>query len=860
MASVYEEIERISKAKEDIEDAIESCGVTVPDTELIDKYANYIRSIPNNIFSNLNVDTIGGGDTFIRSIKQINGKINANIGGIVSNTESGIVPKIDNSNNSSITDQAEEWVLTSDKGATPTWKRLPVNAFLNENDDTTYTLSGSLDNNNYNITLTSSNGSTSGAEISCMSAASSNNAGTAGLVPAPTKGKQTSFLRGDGTWAIPTNTTYDAMTLNEAKTGTAIIARTITAKVLHDKISTMIPTSMDWSNITNKPSLYNPSTHTHASLVTEGDNRNVATTPTDYSNNFVFRGLKKNETLGIPTGNEMYSYLVGLKGWSDRSGGGTHELAFNDNGIFRRNSTKDVDTWGSWTTLLDSNNYANSLDGIYRRLDTTEFYASEVASKYWIDRCKTGGGGWAYNPITIKKSDKSTTLLNLGVLGQANDLSYIYLGSNAYDGNNLRIYSNGNIRICGTTTSQTIVPSVTNSYTLGSTSAIWNNIYTSQINIQSANDYKIILNNTDTDNKYQLISFQQNSTQYGRLGTEGNDILKWNGNTMWHAGNDGIGSGLDADLLDGTHKSGLLTDLTSSSATNLSITVGGTTLSVTNLLARHISPIKDLNTNVTTKTVASVKTEIVNAFSNISYGIGSNVTVPAVAIANWDTDTTQLTASSVYSMIKIGGGYSGTQYGQWLLSTYNASRIGIVGRSSNTWSSIKWIAFTDDAPTQIAIGVSSTSSYYPVPFVTSSGAGNKQLYIDSSTGTTSTSNGIRYNPSANTLYCSGGFYESSDERLKNIINPIKIDLDKLSKLRKVNFLWNSDPDKGIQLGVIAQDIQKLFPEIVTNCSEEGYLSIAYDKLSVIALAAIDKLYEENKKLKERLTILENKIK
>ena len=132
MASVYEEIERISKAKEDIEDAIESCGVTVPDTELIDKYANYIRSIPNNIFSNLNVDTIGGGDTFIRNIKQINGKINAEIGGIVSNTENGIVPSINNSNNSSITDQTDEWVLTSFKGDTPTWKRLHPNAFSND--------------------------------------------------------------------------------------------------------------------------------------------------------------------------------------------------------------------------------------------------------------------------------------------------------------------------------------------------------------------------------------------------------------------------------------------------------------------------------------------------------------------------------------------------------------------------------------------------------------------------------------------------------------------------------------------------------------------------------------------------------
>lgn len=48
---------------------------------------------------------------------------------------------------------------------------------------------------------------------------------------------------------------------------------------------------------------------------------------------------------------------------------------------------------------------------------------------------------------------------------------------------------------------------------------------------------------------------------------------------------DGSGSGLDADLLDGTHKSGLLTALSSSSATNLSLTVGGTTKTIADLYA-----------------------------------------------------------------------------------------------------------------------------------------------------------------------------------------------------------------------------------------------------------------------------------
>lgn len=41
-----------------------------------------------------------------------------------------------------------------------------------------------------------------------MKAATASAAGAAGLVPAPAAGTQTSFLRGDGTWVVPTNTTY----------------------------------------------------------------------------------------------------------------------------------------------------------------------------------------------------------------------------------------------------------------------------------------------------------------------------------------------------------------------------------------------------------------------------------------------------------------------------------------------------------------------------------------------------------------------------------------------------------------------------------------------------------------------------
>ena len=41
---------------------------------------------------------------------------------------------------------------------------------------------------------------------SIMTGATSSASGTSGLVPAPASGKQSSYLRGDGTWAVPTNT------------------------------------------------------------------------------------------------------------------------------------------------------------------------------------------------------------------------------------------------------------------------------------------------------------------------------------------------------------------------------------------------------------------------------------------------------------------------------------------------------------------------------------------------------------------------------------------------------------------------------------------------------------------------------
>lgn len=109
------------------------------------------------------------------------------------------------------------------------------------------------------------------------------------------------------------------------------------------------------------------------------------------------------------------------------------------------------------------------------------------------------------------------------------------------------------------------------------------------------------------------------------------------------------------------------------------------------------------------------------------------------------------------------------------------------------------------------------------------------------------------------VYAAEGFYEESDERLKNFANPIDIDLDKLAALRKAYFTWKKDGDDAkLNIGVSAQEVQALFPEVVTEL-EDGYLNVDYTKLSVVALAAIDKLHENQKTLEDRIAKLESLV-
>ena len=105
-----------------------------------------------------------------------------------------------------------------------------------------------------------------------------------------------------------------------------------------------------------------------------------------------------------------------------------------------------------------------------------------------------------------------------------------------------------------------------------------------------------------------------------------------------------------------------------------------------------------------------------------------------------------------------------------------------------------------------------------------------------------------------TCSASEGFFDTSDERLKDFQNDIEVDFEKLSKLPKKYFTWK-DGDGELQIGTSAQEVQKIYPELV-NEDENGTLSVSYNKLSIIALKAVDELYKKNQELEKRLERLE----
>lgn len=284
---------------------------------------------------------------------------------------------------------------------------------------------------------------------------------------------------------------------------------------------------------------------------------------------------------------------------------------------------------------------------------------------------------------------------------------------------------------------------------------------------------------------------------------------------------------------------------------------GATTVTRTNDSKFTIS---STDTNTDTNTVTQIREDSGDyRTGNITLQSGTNVTIsePSTGVFNIaSTDTnTQATRGTL-----------GIDTDDDVI--FNSIQAGSTSRSANT--TVKALAADGYNASFEAYGSSQGTGYLYVGQSNSYGGGisyngdNTPAFVsgESSDAITffrrnagTSSEVFHYMYSSDTVNFNGDIvaYHSSDKRLKTNILPIKSALDKIDKLGGYTFDWvpteEVHSNEGTDIGVIAQEIEEQFPELVTT-RENGYKAVKYDKLVAVLLQGIKELRQEIRDIKE----------
>lgn len=310
---------------------------------------------------------------------------------------------------------------------------------------------------------------------------------------------------------------------------------------------------------------------------------------------------------------------------------------------------------------------------------------------------------------------------------------------------------------------------------------------------------------------------------------------------------DGSNSGLDADLLDGTHKSGLLTALRSSSGTNISITVGGTTKSIADLYANSAYKLQNTHT---------IWGQNFDGTQNITGRFTSNERVYAhkgIWVTNNDI---------------AGWGQSNAALNLSIPNTSNTSGIICVYRSgrANTgytrFFSMEISNSSDSVRTYYAneVRIDITPTYMDI---------NKQLNIYGNTIIGSGGNlGIgTANPAAklhvigDILATGGGTYYGSDIRYKLIMQQVNLSLLDIAEAPSFVYRWNRPNmnQNRLNLGGSAQYTQSILPWAVENSN--NFLSMDYATVAyTFAVHTARHLMNYETRTDKKIKKLENRVK
>ena len=236
----------------------------------------------------------------------------------------------------------------------------------------------------------------------------------------------------------------------------------------------------------------------------------------------------------------------------------------------------------------------------------------------------------------------------------------------------------------------------------------------------------------------------------------------------------------------------------------------------------------------------------------------SNTNSPSLLIYNNNNASSTANSSS---MVRTAGSASGKPYYGLDVYGYTGYSIGINNPTDQMILNTTWNFTTSTASNNAIIINRSGQSRVVVP---SSGGG----YV------TDWPNGWGGGLATFDFSCAGIYYNTlaarSDIRLKNTVKDLSEDIiNKYLNLRPVTYYWNNDKssDSKLQYGLIAQEVEKVFPEMVNTGSDSMQTkSINYQALHALSLKVIqaqqneiDSLKKKQAEFEERLLKLEAKL-
>ena len=232
-------------------------------------------------------------------------------------------------------------------------------------------------------------------------------------------------------------------------------------------------------------------------------------------------------------------------------------------------------------------------------------------------------------------------------------------------------------------------------------------------------------------------------------------------------------------------------------------------------------------------------------------GIGSTTAGAQLTLAQNNPNTS---AQTYLTFRNLAAGY-----GSWSIWKNGGNDLAFYyGVDSDTPSAginmkLRYNGITDFY-TQVCIGTS-TTGVYGSPLSMANASSTAKIW---STGPNTGGDYIVYSNSGGGIvgvyvgYGATSWTGASDIRLKNIIEPIDNAVDKLLTLNPIVFSWKHDSENKENLGLIAQDIEKVFPQIVDIQNDEiKTKGVRYTELIPVLVKAIQEL-------SAKVSLLENK--